>query len=124
MTELAIDVEELTKEFNGSIAVDHISLKVKQGAIFGFLGANGSGKTTTIRMICGLLTPTEGKGTCLNYNILSQRDEIKKNIGYMPQKFSFYKGLTVYENLRFIAKIYQVKNSETAIEEVISALQL
>lgn len=124
MTDLAIDVHDLTKKFGKKLAVNHISLAVKKGSIFGFLGANGSGKTTTIRMICGLLTPTSGTGTCLGYDILTQHNEIKNSIGYMPQKFSFYKGLTVYENLRFAANIYQVSNPGVLIEEVIEKLGL
>jgi ABC-2 type transport system ATP-binding protein len=122
MSDFAIDVKGLTKIFNKKVAVDHISLKVEKGAIFGFLGANGSGKTTTIRMICGLLTPTDGEGYCLGYDIKTQSDQIKKNSGYMPQKFSYYNGLTVYENLRFVADIYQVKNSAKEIEEMIKSL--
>src|SRR5215218_8109343 len=124
MTELAIDVSGLTKKFDKKVAVDHISLKVKKGALFGFLGSNGSGKTTTIRMICGLMNPTAGKGSCLNYDILTQRDEIKRNIGYMPQKFSFYKGLTVLQNLRFLADIYEIPNTNQTIEKIIMDLNL
>lgn len=124
MRDLAIDVTDLTKKFDEKIAVDHISLQVEKGSIFGFLGSNGSGKTTTIRMICGLLTPTDGKGNCLGYDIRTESDEIKKHIGYMPQKFSFYTGLTVYENLRFIADIFQVNNPEIAIEEMIDDMGL
>ncbi|MDR3503971.1 MAG: ABC transporter ATP-binding protein [Legionella sp.] len=124
MSELAIDVTNLTKEFDKKLAVDHISIQVEKGAIFGFLGSNGSGKTTTIRMICGLLSPTDGSGYCLGYDIRTQSDEIKKHTGYMPQKFSFYTGLTVYENLRFVADIFQVKNSKQAIEAMIEDLEL
>ncbi|WP_133136382.1 ABC transporter ATP-binding protein [Legionella rowbothamii] len=124
MSDLAIDVTNLTKEFDKKLAVDHISLQVEKGAIFGFLGSNGSGKTTTIRMICGLLSPTDGSGYCLGYDIRTQSDEIKKHTGYMPQKFSFYTGLTVYENLRFVADIFQVKNSKQAIEAMINDLEL
>ncbi|CAM2889544.1 ABC transporter ATP-binding protein [Legionella steigerwaltii] len=124
MSDLAIDVKELTKKFDEKVAVDRINLQVEKGSIFGFLGSNGSGKTTTIRMICGLLTPTDGEGTCLGYDIRKQSDEIKKRTGYMPQKFSFYMGLTVNENLRFIADIFQVKNSAKAIEEIIKDLGL
>jgi ABC-2 type transport system ATP-binding protein len=122
MSDYAIDVTGLTKKFDKKVAVDHITLKVEKGAIFGFLGSNGSGKTTTIRMICGLLTPTAGEGHCLGYNIITQSDQIKKHIGYMPQKFSFYTGLTVYENLHFVADIFQIKNRATAIEEMIQEL--
>ncbi|MFI4918376.1 MAG: ABC transporter ATP-binding protein [Legionellales bacterium] len=119
MSDFAIDVKGLTKKFDAKTVVDHISLKVEKGSIFGFLGSNGSGKTTTIRMLCGLLTPTDGEGCCLGYNIRTQSDDIKKLIGYMPQKFSFYVGLTVYENLRFAADIFQVKNSAQTIEDMI-----
>ncbi|MCW8409436.1 ABC transporter ATP-binding protein [Legionella sp. PATHC035] len=124
MSELTIDVKGLTKKFDEKVAVDHINLQVEKGSIFGFLGSNGSGKTTTIRMICGLLTPTGGEGTCLGYDICTQSDEIKKRTGYMPQKFSYYTGLTVHENLRFVADIFQIKNSVKAIEEIIKDLEL
>lgn len=122
MSDFAIDVRELTKKFDYKIAVDHISLKIEKGSIFGFLGANGSGKTTTIRMICGLLTPTFGEGHCLGYDIKTQSNEIKKHTGYMPQKFSFYTKLTVYENLRFIADIFGIENSVQTIEKMIEDL--
>ncbi|WP_454784469.1 ABC transporter ATP-binding protein [Legionella sp. WA2024007413] len=124
MSDFVIDVKQLTKKFDKKIAVDHINLQVERGSIFGFLGSNGSGKTTTIRMICGLLTPTDGEGCCLGYDIKTQSDEIKKRTGYMPQKFSFYTGLTVHENLRFIADIFQIKNSAQTIEEMIRELGL
>jgi ABC-2 type transport system ATP-binding protein len=124
MSDFAIDVTGLTKKFAENLAVDHISLKVEAGSIFGFLGSNGSGKTTTIRMICGLLTPTEGEGHCLGYDITTQSNKIKKNTGYMPQKFSYYTGLTTYENLRFVADIFQVKNSAQAISDMITDLGL
>lgn len=124
MSEFAIDVKDLTKKFAEKVAVDHINLQVAKGSIFGFLGSNGSGKTTTIRMICGLLTPSDGEGSCLGYDIRSQSDEIKKRTGYMPQKFSFYAGLTVHENLRFIADIFQIKNSAKVIEDIIKDLEL
>ncbi len=124
MTDYAIDVRNLTKSFGNKIVVNNISLKVPRGAIFGFLGSNGSGKTTTIRMICGLLTPTAGSGTCLNHDILKESGAIKKKIGYMSQKFSFYTGLTVYENLRFVADIYQITNREQEITRIIDDLHL
>jgi ABC-2 type transport system ATP-binding protein len=124
MTDYAIEVTGLTKIFNKKAVVDNISLTVNKGAIFGFLGANGSGKTTTIRMICGLLTPCAGEGTCLQYDIRTQSDAIKKHIGYMPQKFSFYAGLTVYENLRFVADIFSVENPKQAIQAIIADLEL
>jgi ABC-2 type transport system ATP-binding protein len=124
MSEFAIDVSGLTKTFNHEVAVDHLDLKVHQGSIFGFLGSNGSGKTTTIRMLCGLLTPTAGQGRCLGYDIITQSDEIKKHVGYMPQQFSYYKGLTVEQNLRFVADIYQIKSPQTAIDSIIDDLDL
>ena len=124
MTDLAIDIQALTKVFNHKTVVDHVSLQVKKGTIFGFLGSNGSGKTTMIRMICGLLTPTSGVGTCLGYNIIKDSAKIKTKIGYMPQKFSLYPGLTVYENLQFFARIYQVPDPTSAIEAIMTDLQL
>lgn len=124
MDDFAIDVKNLTKKFDDQVVVDHLSLQVKNGSIFGFLGANGSGKTTSIRMICGLLTPTDGQGTCLGYDIKTQSNEIKKHVGYMPQKFSFYKGLTVYENLRFVADIFQINQATTMMEKTIDDLGL
>lgn len=122
--DLAIDVKGLSKKFHQKIAVDNISLQVKRGTIFGFLGPNGSGKTTTLRMICGLMTPSAGEGVCLGYDIRRQHEEIKRHIGYMPQQFSFYTGLTVYQNLQFISKIYQMADAATNIETIIQDLQL
>lgn len=104
--ELVVDVHHLRKSFHGKVAVDDVSLQVRQGEIFGFLGPNGSGKTTTIRMLCGLMTPDSGTGTCLGYDILKNPESIKKLVGYVPQTFSLYKDLTVYENLQFIARVY------------------
>src|SRR5215467_8414486 len=102
----AIDVEGLTKSFDGKVVVRNLSLKVRRGEIYGFLGPNGSGKTTTLRMICGLLTPDGGRGTCLGYDILTQRDEIKRRVGYMTQRFSLYQDLSIKENLEFVARVY------------------
>jgi ABC-2 type transport system ATP-binding protein len=124
MSNFAIDVHGLTKVFDTKTVVDHISLQVRKGAIFGFLGSNGSGKTTMIRMICGLLTPTEGSGFCLGYNIKTQNAEIKNKIGYMPQRFSLYSGLTVHETLQFFATIYQIKKPTQTIEETLIDLEL
>ncbi|HVZ13809.1 MAG TPA: ABC transporter ATP-binding protein, partial [Bauldia sp.] len=104
-----IDIEGLTKRFSGRTVVDHVNLSVKRGEIVGFLGPNGSGKTTTIRMICGLLKPDEGKGTCLGYDILTQSDSIKLEVGYMTQRFSLYEDLTIAENLDFVARLYDLK---------------
>jgi len=124
MTDYAIEINGLTKSFDHKVVVDNVTLKVKKGSVFGFLGSNGSGKTTTIRMICGLLTPTEGTGQCLGFDIRTQQDEIKNHIGYMPQKFSLYSGLTVYENLQFFAHIYQVPQPKKAIQVILDDLEL
>ncbi len=105
-TENVIAVEGLSKRFGDFIAVDHISFEVKKGEIFGFLGANGAGKTTAMRMLCGLSTPTSGKASVAGFDVFTQNEEIKKNIGYMSQKFSLYEDLTVKENIRFYAGIY------------------
>jgi ABC-2 type transport system ATP-binding protein len=101
-----ISAENLTRRFGHFTAVDHISFEVKKGEIFGFLGANGAGKTTAMRMLCGLLLPTGGKATVAGYDVYTQNEQIKKNIGYMSQKFSLYEDLTVRENIRFYAGIY------------------
>ena len=93
--EIAIEVEGLTKSFDGRKVVRNLSMQVRRGEIYGFLGPNGSGKTTTIRMLCGLLTPDEGRGTCLGYDIRSEADEIKRHVGYMTQHFSLYQDLSV-----------------------------
>lgn len=125
MTEIyPINIHGLTKVFGDKTVVDHISLQVRKGAVYGFLGSNGSGKTTMIRMICGLLTPTEGTGTCLGYDIKTQSDAIKQKIGYMPQKFCLYNGLTVYENLRFFADIYELPSQANRIASMMSDLEL
>src|SRR3990167_7342684 len=109
---LAIDIHNLQKSFNGVPAVNGISLQVKKGEIYGFLGPNGSGKTTTIRMLCGLLVPDAVQGTCLGYNVLTQSRDIKMHVGYMTQSFTLYNELTVYENLDFVARLYSVNNPE------------
>ena len=101
-----ISADKLTKRFAGFTAVDAISFDVKRGEIFGFLGANGAGKTTAIRMLCGLSLPTEGKATVAGFDVYRQNEQIKKNIGYMSQRFSLYEDLTVKENIRFYAGIY------------------
>ena len=104
--EIVISVKDLTKKFGSFTAVDHITLQVRRGEIFGFLGANGAGKTTAMRMLCGLSFPTSGSGTVAGYDILRQAEEIKRHIGYMSQKFSLYENLTVWENLNLFATIY------------------
>ena len=108
----AISVKGLTKRFGSFTAVDHISFDVRKGEIFGFLGANGAGKTTAMRMLCGLSYPTSGTGTVAGYDINTQAEEIKRNIGYMSQKFSLYEELTVAENLRLFATIYGLSDKE------------
>ena len=102
----AIDVKELEKKFGDFVAVDKISFSVKKGEIFGFLGSNGSGKSTTIRMLCGILTPTSGHGEVAGYDIWTQPENIKQSIGYMSQKFSLYEELTPLENIRFYLGVY------------------
>jgi len=106
----AIDVQGLCKSFNGKPAVIDLSLQVFQGEIFGFLGPNGGGKTTTIRMLCGLLTPDFGRGTCMGFDIVKESLALKKQVGYMTQQFSLYEELTVKENLDFAARLYGVEN--------------
>jgi len=101
-----IIAENLTKTFGSFVAVDHISFEAHKGEIFGFLGANGAGKTTAMRMLCGLSIPTSGKASVAGYDVYRQNEQIKKNIGYMSQKFSLYEDLTIRENIRFYAGIY------------------
>ena len=122
MSELVIDVTGIVKKFSGRTVVDRLSLKVRRGEIFGFLGPNGSGKTTFIRMLCGLLTPDAGEGKCLGYNILKDQNIIRRHAGYMTQKFSFYEDLTVRENLDFIARIYDVPDRKKSIIETMEKL--
>lgn len=120
----AIDVQGLNKHFGGKHVVKDVSLHVRRGEIFGFLGPNGSGKTTTIRMMCGLLKPDSGTGTCLGYDILQQSAEIKRNVGYMTQKFSFWEDLTITENLDFVARMYQIPNRRRAVKGSLETLGL
>jgi ABC-2 type transport system ATP-binding protein len=110
----AIEVDNLTKLFGKFCAVDHINFKVKQGEIFGFLGANGAGKSTTIRMLCGLLQSTKGTARVGGFDINAQSEKVKENIGYMSQKFSLYEDLTVDENINFFGKVYGLSNGELA----------
>jgi ABC-2 type transport system ATP-binding protein len=109
---IAIDVKELTKKFGKFTAVDSITFDVKKGEIFGFLGANGAGKTTAIKMLCGLWKPTAGKATVAGYDVFKQTEQIKKTIGYMSQKFSLYEDLTVKENIAFYGGIYGLSNQK------------
>ncbi len=122
--EIAINVEGLTKSFDGREVVHDLSMQVKRGTIYGFLGPNGSGKTTTIRMLCGLLTPDAGHGTCLGYDIRTEADKIKLHVGYMTQRFSLYQDLSVRENLEFVARIYGIRNPAAAARAAIERLGL
>jgi ABC-2 type transport system ATP-binding protein len=122
--DIVIDVHGLSKSFNGRPVVRDLSMQVKRGTIFGFLGPNGSGKTTTIRMLCGLLTPDEGYGTCLGYDIRTQTGQIKSRVGYMTQHFSLYEDLSVRENLEFVARIYGLPDPIGAAKKMIERLGL
>jgi ABC-2 type transport system ATP-binding protein len=122
--DIVIDVHHLTKKFDGRAVVRDLSMQVKRGTIYGFLGPNGSGKTTTIRMLCGLLTPDEGTGTCLGYDILTETDKIKTQVGYMTQRFSLYQDLSVRENLEFIGRIYGIEKPVAAARAAIERLGL
>jgi ABC-2 type transport system ATP-binding protein len=119
-----IAVNGLTKTFGDKTAVDHVDLTVNRGEIVGFLGPNGSGKTTTIRMICGLLRPDFGTGTCLGYDILTQSDRIKLEVGYMTQRFSFYDDLTIRENLDFVARLYDLRPRAEYVDKTLERLGL
>lgn len=119
-----IDVRGMTKRFGKRTVVDNVDLAVRQGEIVGFLGPNGSGKTTTIRLICGLLTPDSGEGTVLGFDVRTQSAEIKLQVGYMTQKFSFYEDLTIEENLTFVARLYALKPVEDAVARTLDNLGL
>lgn len=121
---IAIDVQGLTKSFGDRVVVRDLSMQVKRGSIYGFLGPNGSGKTTTIRMLCGLLTPDSGEGTCLGYDIRTQSGEIKNHVGYMTQRFSLYQDLSVRENLEFVARVYGLEHPVSRAREMIERLGL
>jgi len=121
---LAIDVREMTKRFGTLTAVDHIDLQVPAGEICGFLGPNGSGKTTFIRMLCGLLRADDGGGTCLGFDVIEESEEIKKHVGYMTQRFSFYEDLSIVENLDFVARMYGIPNRRSAVRESLDQLGL
>ena len=120
----AIDVTGVTKRFGDKTVVNAIDLRVQRGEIYGFLGPNGSGKTTFIRMLCGLLTPDAGTGTCLGYDVRTQQADIKRHVGYMTQKFSYYEDLTLRENLDFIARLYDVPDRRTAVQRSLERLGL
>jgi ABC-2 type transport system ATP-binding protein len=122
--DLAIDVSGLDKRFGDKHVVQDLSIQVAKGRICGFLGPNGSGKTTTLRMLCGLLTPDAGSGTCLGFDIRKQADQIKLRTGYMTQRFSLYEDLTIAENLQFTARVYGLDRRAARVDEALSRLGL
>jgi ABC-2 type transport system ATP-binding protein len=124
MNGYVIDVSGLSKSFGDLKVVEGLSLQVAEGEICGFLGANGSGKTTTIRMLCGLLKPDAGAGRCLGLNLIKQPHEIRRQVGYMTQRFSFYEDLTVFENLDFVARVYEMPNRREAVSAILMRMGL
>jgi len=120
----AIDVRNLVKRFGGRTVVDHVSMQVRTGEIAGFLGPNGSGKTTTIRLMCGLLTPDAGEGRVLGHDIRRDGAAIKREVGYMTQRFSFYEDLTIEENLNFVAGLYGLSPARRAVADTLADLGL
>jgi ABC-2 type transport system ATP-binding protein len=124
MNDIVIDAEGITKSFGDRKVVDDFSIRVPKGAIYGFLGPNGSGKTTTIRILCGLLTADDGGGTCLGYDIRTEARKIKERVGYMTQKFSLYQDLTIRENLDFVARMYRVKDRKRRVQKALEELGL
>jgi ABC-2 type transport system ATP-binding protein len=123
-SDVVIDVRGLNKHFGDNHAVRDLALTVLRGEIFGFLGPNGSGKTTSIRMLCGLLTPDSGEGTCLGYDILRETKQIKRHVGYMTQRFSFWEDLTIRENLNFIARMYGMSERKQHVDATLARLKL
>ena len=124
MSDFAIDVRGLTKRYGERTVVDDVDLQVGAGRICGFLGPNGSGKTTTIRMLCGLLKPDAGAGTCLGLDVIRQAREIKLQAGYMTQKFGWYEDLSIRENLEFIARLFAVPQRASAVDDALQRLGL
>ena len=122
--ELAIDVRGMTKRFGDRTVVNDIALQVRTGEIYGFLGPNGSGKTTFIRMLCGLLSADAGSGTCLGYDVITESEEIKRHVGYMTQRFSFWEDLSIEENLDFVGRMYRIKNRKKVVRDSIQQLGL
>lgn len=122
--DILIQVKNLCKSYGEHVIVDHLNMTIKAGQVYGFLGPNGSGKTTTMRMLCGLIQPDDGEGHCLGYDIRTQSYEIKQRIGYMPQLFSYYKELSVRENLSFLARLHQLPNPMKQIETIAEKLGL
>lgn len=124
MPDYVIDVTDLRKSFGALKVVDGLTLQVAKGEICGFLGANGSGKTTTIRMLCGLLIADAGHGTCLGYDIIRQAQSIRRHVGYMTQRFSFYEDLTVFENLDLVASVYEMPRPRAAVQGIMDRMEL
>jgi len=122
--ESIIDVRGMTKRFGDRTVVDHVDLSVRAGEIFGFLGPNGSGKTTFLRMLCGLLRADDGSGTCLGHDVITESEAIKREVGYMTQRFSFWEDLSIAENLDFVARMYDVKNRRQTVRESLEQLGL
>ena len=122
--EHVIDVREMTKRFGELIAVDHVALTVRAGEIYGFLGPNGSGKTTFLRMLCGLLRADDGSGRVLGHDVIAESEAIKREVGYMTQRFSFWEDLSIEENLDFVARMYGVKNRRQTVRESVKELGL
>lgn len=122
--DVVIDVQGLTKRYGDRVVVDRFDMRVPRGRIYGFLGPNGSGKTTTIRMLCGLLTPDKGRGTCLGYDIRMQAALIKREVGYMTQRFGLYEDLSIEENLDFIARVYAVPGRKRKVQDTLVQLGL
>src|SRR5262252_121776 len=121
---IAVEVEGLTKSFGGKVVVRDLSMRVRRGQIYGFLGPNGSGKTSTLRMLCGLLTPDSGRGRCLGYDIRRDSEEIKRHVGYMTQRFSLYQDLSISENLEFVARVYGLADPAAEAGRAIARLGL
>jgi ABC-2 type transport system ATP-binding protein len=121
---LAIDVRGMTKRFDGRTVVDGIDLQVRRGEICGFLGPNGSGKTTFIRMLCGLLRPDGGSGSCLGYDVIRESEAIRREVGYMTQRFSFYEDLSIAENLDFVARMFSLPERKAAVDGSLEQLGL
>ncbi|MGO9017420.1 MAG: ABC transporter ATP-binding protein [Syntrophobacteraceae bacterium] len=122
--DFVIDVTGMTKRFDNRTVVNNVDLQVRTGEVCGFLGPNGSGKTSFIRMLCGLLRPDAGRGTCLGYDVITESEEIKSRVGYMTQQFSLYEDLTISENLDFVARMYSVKNRRKAVSDSLERLGL
>ncbi len=120
----AIDVQGLTKRYDGRAVVDHVDLQVRTGRICGFLGPNGSGKTTMIRMLCGLLTPDEGQGRCLDLDLRQDTAAIRRQVGYMTQRFGLYEDLSIRQNLDFIARLFELDRRRARVDEALERLGL